>query len=640
MNSASNIGKGSHTDNAGYRSSSRSSSSSSTVNRFHRHSTGSASFSSSFSTSFSTSSSSSSDMRKGRQSSGVFYITSFIFPFIFPFIFLFVLAFIFLFVLTFVLAFPITFDGHILCSHLYFILRTLYFKNLWFTFDFLVILYFYLDVYFMHLFVTLCFLSHLITGSIQSFFSKKNSVESTSTSTSSSSASRSVSTRVTKGWTECSTGITAEKINSPTLIKTKSKLNPKLNSYIESKIESKTLSKTELDFLSGCAQDCELGYGLGLEGNRIGPFSSLPKTLEKDEKEDKEEKDHHENHGKLNTEELHGNSTTQETEIANHNAEYEKERKLNLSVLYGIPSSKIKKTTPKKVSKFFRKISLNGAEDKNNHEIKDCQNNYFNSKNNEITSTVNKIDYDIGSNVNNNNDSHKKNHYNDNNFNNDNHNIVRENNDKFEKPGQFQNLDDSSNLMQFQFNSGINHENQNSSNLSRTYDQFSFQETKSVKLCPPHPMNNEFSSMTQHTFNADIKNDMICNNESGNNDEIEYENKNGDKNENENENKSENNEELRRELKASVHDDDNEVEIIAPYQSPFGHTHTYAQAHTNTHSNSYAHTQVQAHANTSTHTRTNTQTRHDDSVKRVMTRTEKQPAQKKRLVGTSKPFSR
>ena len=100
MNSASNIGKGCYTDNEG--NGSRSSSSSGTFNKFQRRSTGSSSFSSSFSTSFSTFSSSSSDMRKGRQSSGVFYVTFFTLPYIF------------LSILTFVFASPITFYGHIL----------------------------------------------------------------------------------------------------------------------------------------------------------------------------------------------------------------------------------------------------------------------------------------------------------------------------------------------------------------------------------------------------------------------------------------------------------------------------------------------------------------------------------------------
>ena len=492
------------------------------------------------------------------------------------------------------------------------------------------------------LFLTLCLSSHLITGSIQNFFSKKNSVESTSSSSSSSSARRSTSKRVSKGWTECSTGITTEKNkNALYLIKAKSILEPKLNSCIESKRKSKTLSKTEFDFLSGCALDCESGYGLGLESNRIGPFSSLQKTLEKDEKFEKID---YENDGKSRTEELHGNSTTQDTEIANCNAEYEKEIKLNLSVLYGIPSSKIKKTTPKKVSKFFRKISLNGAENKNNHENKVCKNNDYNSKNNGLSSSVSKIEYDNCSNVNNNNvnnnnvninnvnnnvNSHDNNNYNDDNSNNYTHKIVQKNNDKLEKIGQLQNLDNNSNLMQFQFNSGINHENQNSNNISRTYDQFSFQETKSVKS---HTMTNEFSSITQHTYIADTNKEMICNTESWNKNEIENEMKNGDKNENENEKKSENNEDFRSDLKESVRDDDNEVEIIEPHQSPFGYTHTYAQAHTNTSACTSTHT--------STDTSSRTHTRHDDSVKRVMTRTEKQPAQKKRLVGTSKPFSR
>ena len=467
-------------------------------------------------------------------------------------------------------------------------------------------------------------------GSIQNFFSKKSSVESTSTSTLSSAsistssaiARRSSSARFTKGWTECSTSETAEENRTVSLRTAKSKLKPMSNSYIESKPGSKALSKKEFELLSRCALDCESGHALGLESNRIGPFTSLQKTLENS---DLNAEDENKNDGKLNTDELHGNSITQETEIAN--AEYEKERRLNLSVLYGIPASKIKKTTPKKVSKFFRKISLNGDENKNNEKIEHQKNDYS-SKSNEMSS-VNEIEYYDGINVNNNNvnndiDSHNKSHYNDNNSNNDSYNTSQKTNDKFDKSGQLRNLDDNSNLMQFQSNSRINHENQKSNTLSRTYDQFSFQVKKDVKSCPSHKMKSGFSSMTQHTYNADTKKDMICNNESGNNNAIEYGSKNRNKNENENE--SENDKELRTELEESGRDDDNEVEVIAPYQSPFGHTHTYALANTNTHTNSYAHT--------------NTRTQHNDSVKRVMTRTEKQPAQKKRLVSTSKPFSR
>ena len=152
-------------------------------------------------------------------------------------------------------------------------------------------------MYFIPLLLTLCILSFLITGSIQNFFSKKKSAESisTSTSTSTASAQKSVSKRVTRGWTECSTGMTAEKNkNTLSLIKEKLILDPKINTYIESKIECKTLSKTEVDFLSGCALDCESGCGLGLEGNRVGPFLSLPKTLDIDEKIEKNDFENHE----------------------------------------------------------------------------------------------------------------------------------------------------------------------------------------------------------------------------------------------------------------------------------------------------------------------------------------------------------
>ena len=270
------------------------------------------------------------------------------------------------------------------------------------------------------------------------------------------------------------------------------------------------------------------------------------------------------------------------TEIETSNAEYEKERKLNLSVLYGIPASKIKKTTPKKVSKFFKKISLPSAV----HEIPEVA-KFVNvgdrRKNTEVTSTAIADDNDS------NNEWSKD-------------NVINGKDDSQYKDNtkilQLRQLEDDGDMLQYQSKNCNVHEYQIANACEkktiRTYDEFSFQAIQIENLHHPHTKANLASLMTCNSLRTDSERDET----------FEYESKFKNKNEHEIDNKNES----RSEITTAVCDDCNEVEIIVPYQL----TSQQARAHT----------------------------RHEDNVKSVMTRIEQQPIKKKRLVGSSKPFSR
>ena len=294
------------------------------------------------------------------------------------------------------------------------------------------------------------------------------------------------------------------------------------------------------------------------------------------------------------------------------NAEYEKERIYNMSVLYGFPASKIRKITPKKASKFFKKMSLASALTEN-IERTDMNCNRTSSEINVTATTVTA-----------NNNNNDKNNNNDNNNNNNDSEHENENTSI-----QAQNVKNDNNhnldLMQNQSNSCHSHEN-NVQKITRTYDEYMFQAIDGE--ISHQPQTNKYS-------NAFITRSNLKANRETSAAEIENrnENRNVNENKNENENKSKSKsrsndenkngneivnteDELRKVTRTNSWDSENEVEIIVPYQMTVKSTH--------------AHTDVDANAHT----------RHVDRVKRVIERTEQQTMQKKRLVGSSKPFSR
>ena len=303
------------------------------------------------------------------------------------------------------------------------------------------------------------------------------------------------------------------------------------------------------------------------------------------------------------------------------NAEYEKERILNMSVLYGYPVSKIRKITPKKASKFFKKTSLAIAVTKNID---------FNRTNTEINFTATTVTANNNGNNKNDDINHINNHnrINNDNDNNDNHNINDDNNDNGSNDSECKNeitsirsqnvKNDNNhylNLMQYQSYSCHTHEN-NASKVTRTYDEYMFQAIDREISQQPHTNINSTALMTRSNLQT---NGEISSAEIENSNENSSENANKSRRRSNDENKNEyrivnSNDESRKVVTTNSCDSDNEVEVIVPYQTSVESTHTHADVH--------------AH------------TRHVDRMKRVIERTEQQTTQKKRLVGGSKPFSR
>ena len=295
------------------------------------------------------------------------------------------------------------------------------------------------------------------------------------------------------------------------------------------------------------------------------------------------------------------------------NAEYEKERILNMSVLYGFPASKIRKITPTKASKFFKKMSLASAVTKNiNRTDMDC--NRTNSEVNVTATTVTASNNNSNNNNNNNND-------NDSEYKNENnsiqaHNVKNDNNHNLH-------------LMQNQSNSCHTHEN-NVQKTTRTYDEYMFQAIDGEIPHQPHTNKHPNVLITRSNLHPNRGISAA---------EIENRNENGNENENENGNGNGNGnkivntkDKLRKVIRTNSCDSENEVEIIIPYQMTVESTHT----HIHTNADALADALAHAHADVDV----DAHTRHVDKVKRVIERTEQQTMQKKRLVGSSKPFSR
>lgn len=407
------------------------------------------------------------------------------------------------------------------------------------------------------------FIFNLTTGSIQSFFSKKNNLVSTSTSTSSSSSRAILSSNEHFKSIENITSTACDKFQSSESLNTSSKILSKLESV-----------------------NCEKNV-------------SLEKT-------------------------------------AIDNAEYEKERILNMSVLYGYPASKISKITPKKASKFFKKTSLAIVVTKN-IERTDIDYNRTNTEINFTPTTVtsnnhgNNLNNNINNNINNHNHIKSDNDHYDNHNKNKNYDYNNDNNDSeydnVNTSDRSQNVKNDNNhylnLMQYQSNSCHSHES-NAPKVTRTYDEYMFQAIDGEISQQLHTNINSTALITTSNLQTDEEISAA-----------EIENKNENKNENRNENKNEKgnktrcrsndknknenkivctNDESRKVMTTNSFDSDNDVEVIVPYQTPIESTLTHADEH--------------AH------------TRHVDRTKRVIERTEHQTVQKKRLVGSSKPFSR